>query len=75
MKKIDVFSSHTGFFKIDEKLMIVNSSLLTALPPCLPYTAGPLPQVPPPSSPACLLVPRFYALHPTPARPLPDVAQ
>ncbi len=21
MKKIDVFSSHTGFFKIDEKLM------------------------------------------------------
>jgi hypothetical protein len=44
-------------------------------PPTLPYTAGPLPQVPPPSSPARLLVPRFYALNPTPARPLPDVAQ
>jgi hypothetical protein len=38
-------------------------------PPTLPYTAGPLPQVPPPSSPARLLVPRFYALNPTPARP------
>ena len=44
-------------------------------PPTLPYSAGPLPQVPPPSSPARLLVPRFYALNPTPARPLPDVAQ
>jgi hypothetical protein len=44
-------------------------------PPTLPYTAGPLPQVPPPSSPARLLVPRFYALNPTPVRPLPDVAQ
>ena len=32
-----------------------------------PYSAGPLPQVPPPSSPARLLVPRFYALNPTPA--------
>ena len=38
-------------------------------------TTGPLPQVPPPSSPARLLFPRFYALNPTPARPLPDVAQ
>jgi hypothetical protein len=38
-------------------------------PHTLPYTAGPLSQVPPPSSTARLLVPRFYALNPTPARP------
>ncbi len=44
-------------------------------PPTLPYTADPVPQVPPPSSPARLLVPRFYALNPTPVRPLSDVAQ
>jgi hypothetical protein len=31
-------------------------------PPTLPYAAGPLPQVPPPSSPACLLVPRVQLL-------------
>ena len=44
-------------------------------PPTLPCAARPLPQVLPPSSPARLLVPRFYALNPTPARPLPDIAQ
>jgi len=44
-------------------------------PLTLPYTAGPLPQVPTPSLPARLLVPRFYTVNPTPAHPLPDVAQ
>ena len=45
-------------------------------PPTLPYTAGPLPPVPPPSLPARLVVPRFYAVNPLlPVRPLLDIVQ
>ena len=48
-------------------ISVASEFLTLGSPPTLPYTAGPLP--------TRLLVPRFYALNPTPTRPLPDVAQ
>ena len=45
-------------------------------PPTLPYTAGPLPQVPLPSLHARLVIPRFYSVNPLLlARPLLDIVQ
>ena len=58
-----------AFLNAENSISVAREFFTLDSPPALPYTAGPRPQVPPPFSPARLLVPRFYALNPTPARP------
>jgi hypothetical protein len=57
-------SEHLRCSSISYSISVARKFLTLDGSPILSYTTGPLPQVHPPSSPARLPVPRFYALNP-----------